>query len=106
MALDLTCTTAEKILVTVNPTTQSGAPAQLDGPVGVEVTSGDATFEMVDDRSFFVVSSDLPGPSTYVVTGDADLGAGVVAIADSINFNVAGELASNLGLSAGAPEPK
>lgn len=104
--MDLQCTNEQKIRITATPTTQSGQPAALDGPLTVDVTSGDATVEQIDDTSFFVVSGANPGPSTFVVSGDADLGAGVVPISDGINLNVSGALASNLGLTAGSPEPK
>lgn len=102
MPLDLQCTNEEKILITVNPRTANGQPAALEGPVVVTPT-GEGTVEMVSDTSFFVVSGDNPGATTYLVEGDADLGAGVVLLQDSINLNVSGALATSLGISAATP---
>jgi hypothetical protein len=103
--LELNCTNEEKIRISVNPMTSTGKPAQLDGPVTVTPT-GEGTVAMIDDRNFFVVSGDNPGDTSYLVEGDADLGAGVVSVQDIVLLHVAGALASNLGMTAGAPEPK
>jgi len=102
MPLDLQCTNEEKIFVTVNPVTANGNPAALDGAVRVTPT-GEGTVEMVSDTSFFVVSGGNPGATTYLVEGDADLGEGIVLLQDSINLNVSGALASNLGINAASP---
>ena len=106
MPLELTCTNEEKILITVSPVTASGKPTKLDGPATVDVTSGEGGVSMVDDTSFFVVSPDVPGVTTYLVRGDSDLGGGVVMIADTISLNVTSVLASSLGISAGPAVPK
>ncbi len=103
MPLELKCTNEEKILVVVSPSTAGGAPAELDGPVNISVTSGDGSIEQVDDKSFYVVSGNELAPTTYLVEGDADLGEGVVALADTIVLNVEGPLAKSMGLSASDP---
>lgn len=104
--LEVSCSDVQKVLVTLNPITQSGKPAKIDGAVAVEVQSGDATFEVqADGLSFFVISAN-PGDTSYLVSADADLGAGVENISDVVLLHVAGEKAVNLGLSAGAPEAK
>jgi len=104
--LDLNCTNEEKILVTVTPKTTTGKVAELDGPIVVSVVTGNGSVEMVDDRSFFVVSGDDPGDTSYLVDGDADLGSGVVDVQDTIVLHVAGALAANLGMTAAAPVAK
>jgi formylmethanofuran dehydrogenase subunit C len=101
MSLELRCTNEEKIPISVNPATASGKPVNLDGPIIVTVTSGDGTVEMIDDRSFFVVSGEVLEPTTFLIEGDADLGAGIVTVADTIILTVEGALAKSLGLSAG-----
>ena len=106
MPIEVTLDNEQKVLVTANPTTKSGNPATLDGPVVVEVSSGDCTVEMVSDTSFFVVSGSQVGDSVVQVSADADLGAGVVTVSDAVVAHVAGALATNFGLSAGTPEPK
>ena len=104
--LELNCTNEEKIKVTVNPVTRKGKPVPLDGPVSVVIQAGEGTVVMVDDASFRVVSGDNPGDTSYLVSADADIGSGVETISDVIILHVAGALAANLGLTAGAPELK
>ena len=104
--LEVTCTNEEKIRISVNPVTPGGAPATLDGPIALEVQSGEGTFELIDDASFYVISGDLPGDTVFVVTGDADLGEGVVNISDIVTLHVEGAMAASFGLVADAPELK
>jgi len=104
--LELTCTNEQKILVTVIPVTAAGIPAPLDGPVVVTVEAGDGTVVSVTDTSFYVVSGDVPGMITYLVSADANLGEGVETISDFISLTVEGAKAINLGLVAGVPELK
>ncbi len=104
--LELKCTNEEKVKVTAIPVTTTGKPAALDGAVKVTVISGEGTVEMVDNTSFYCLSSNNPGDTEYLVEADADLGEGVITISDNIRLSVAGALAANLGLTAGTPEPK
>ena len=104
--LEITCTNEEKVKVTVNPVTSTGKPVELDGPIVVEVQSGDGVMAFVDDTSFYVISGDNPGDTAYLVSGDADLGEGVVTVSDIVMLHVEGAMAKSLGLVAGAPEPK
>lgn len=109
MPLTVQTTNEEKIKITVTPVTSTGQPATLDGPVSVSVIGGEATFVMIDDLSFYLISQDPPAPpgdTTFLVEADADLGQGQVLIQDTITYTVTGALAVNLGLTAGAPEPK
>lgn len=105
--LELTITNEQKVKVTLTPVTDTGRPASLDGAPAWTVQSGDST--VVPDEgglSAFLVSSDTPGDTIFVVTADADLGEGVEELSDTIRLTVAGARAKNLGLSAGTPEPK
>ncbi len=104
--LELTCTNEQKVPVTVNPVTATGNPVGLDGPVTVSVQSGAGAVEMIDDKSFYVVSSADPGDTVYLVAGDADLGEGVETVSDLITLHVEGAKAQSLGLVAGVPVPK
>lgn len=114
MPLDLNITNEQKIPVTVNPTTATGKPASLDGALRVSVVSGASTFtqDPASPNSVMLVSSDTPGDTTFLIEGDSDLtpddanGGGVQLIQDTVTLHVAGALAANLGLSAGAAEPK
>jgi hypothetical protein len=99
-------TNEEKILVTVQPTTAAGNPAAIDGAVGFSITSGTCTIEPVDALSAYVVSGPGPGDSAVLVQADADLGAGVVPIMDTLTVHVTSASAASLGLAVGAPELK
>jgi hypothetical protein len=106
MPLTVTTTNEEQITIAVNPTTTTGQPAQLDGPITVTSIGGDSTVSLVDDRTFRLRSSDNPGDSSFLVEADADLGGGVVLIQDTVTYTVLGALAANLGLTPGLIEPK
>ena len=104
--LELNCSNEEKIPITVTPLSPAGKPASIQGAVVVTVQDGAGTINMIGDLSFEVVSGDVPGDTTYLVSADADLGDGVIEIQDIIILHVAGAMAANLGLSAGAAIPK
>jgi hypothetical protein len=104
MPLEVTITNEQKVNITLTPITQSGKPAALDGVPVWTVTGGDSTLNVAPDGlSADLVSSDTPGDSTFLIDGDADLGAGVVDVQDTILLHVAGANAASLGLSAGTP---
>lgn len=103
---EITLTNIQKVLVTVNPEIKPGMPAAIDGDATFTVGAGDCTIVVVDGRSAYIVSGDNPGDSTIVVSADADLGAGVETISDSITVHVQGARATSLGLSIGTPEAK
>ena len=106
--LSVTCTDAQKITVTATPVTAGGKPATLDGALVVTVQSGDGTVEQdpASPLSFKAVSGDAPGTTVYLVTADADLGAGVITIQDTVELTVTNENAAAFGLAGGVVEPK
>jgi len=107
MSLDLSITSEQKIPVTMAPVTAAGKPATLDGKPTWTLVSGDATIVVSDTGlSAELISADTPGDSNFLVEADADLGAGVETISDTIKLTVVGARAVNLGLVAGAPLPK
>lgn len=107
MPLDITLTNEQQVTVTLAPKTSTGKVAILDGAPTWEVLSGDSTVTpSTDGLSAVIRSSDTPGVTQILVKADADLGAGVEEIADTIAVNVEGARASNLGLSVGTPVPK
>lgn len=107
MPLDLTVTNEQKIQVTLNPVTATGRPAPLDGAPEWTVISGNSTLDVASDgKSAFLVSSDDPGDTQFLVKADANLGAGVEEISDTIRLSVEGARAASLGLVAGSPIPK
>lgn len=108
MPLNLTCTNEQKVKVVANPQTEGGRPAQLDGELSVEVVSGEGTFDMIEGEpnAFYAVSPDGVGVTEYRVSGDADLGDGVVTIEDLVTLTVGGAQARSFGLSADTPVQK
>ena len=103
--LQITSTNEEKVLVTIAATTAAGNPAAVDA-VTFTVTSGDATVVEVEANVSYYVVSGAGGLSTIEVTADADLGEGVVALTDAIEYFVVAAQASSLGFTAGTPELK
>jgi len=106
--LDLTINNEQKIPVTLHPETLPGHhPAPVDGVPVWSVVSGNATVVPAEDgMSAFLVSSDDPGDTIFMVSADADMGEGVVTISDTITLHTQHAMAANLGLSAGDPVPK
>lgn len=103
MPLDITLTNEQKVMIHLSPQTDAGNPVTLDGPAVFEVSEGTCTIEAVDDTSAYIVSGDVPGDSVVVVTGDADLGAGVETVMDTVMVHVMHANARSLGLSADTP---
>jgi hypothetical protein len=105
MPLEITLNNDEKVRVRANPVDKNGSPAKLDGTT-VETVSGDATVTQIDDTSFDIVASKTAGDSVVTVSGDADLGAGVVTLTDTVTVHTvtpAAPMATSLGLTNDAP---
>lgn len=107
MPLDIKITNEQQVRVTLNPKTDTGKPASLDGVPTWEIVSGNSTVTAdADGRSALLVSADDPGDTQILVKADADIGEGVEEISDVIKLSVVGATAKNLGLVAGTPEAK
>lgn len=105
--LETSCTNEEKVKVTLNPVTETGKPAQLDGAPTWEVVTGNATVQpAADGMSADLISADDPGDTDFLIKADADLGSGVIEISDIVRLHVTHANAANLGLSAGDPVAK
>ncbi len=105
--IEVVLTNEQKVQVTLTPVTATGKPATLDGKPSWTVTTGDATLDVADDgMSAFIISPDSPGESLVNIEADADLGEGVVTIAEAVKLTVNGALATSLGAVASAPVPK
>jgi hypothetical protein len=80
----------------------------IDGALTVTVQSGSGT--VVQDPAtplvFTARSGDTAGDTVYLVSADADLGAGVVTISDTVTLTVTSAAAASFGLTAGAAQPK
>lgn len=107
MPIERTITNEQKIRVTANPMTAAGNPAPIDGPIRATVISGDgSTLDGSSALEVQLLSGALPGDTTFLVEADADLGAGIVLIQDTVTLHVTGAQAAALGLSVGEPETK
>lgn len=103
------CSNEGKKVVTVTPQTKTGKPTTLDGNLVVSVQSGDGTFKYdpaVAPNDVEVISGDLMADTVYLVKGDADRGAGVVEIQDTITLTVTSAQANAFGFSSGPEVPK
>lgn len=101
MPVDVTMSTEEKVRLAVTPQTPGGDPASIDGEA-VWSVEGTCTLEPIDATSTWVVAG-VVGESTVTVLCDADLGSGVVHLADTCLVQVGTPMAANLGLAADAP---
>lgn len=106
MPTTISMTTEEKVLITASPMTAAGNPAPVDGQASFVVQSGACTVAQVDALSAYVVSGSTTGESQILVSCDADLGAGIVLIEDTVTAQVISPTAAALGLEAAAPELK
>jgi len=101
--IDVKLTTAEKALVALNITTATGQPAQVDGaPVWSVLTGAEflgALTASADGLSCEIPSGDAPGYAEVEVRADADLGEGVEAIVEILQFTVTMAKAANLGVT-------
>jgi hypothetical protein len=109
MASATTITSEEKVLMTVTPLTLAGNPATVDGDVQYEVTSGDATVEVVPDTNgtqAYLVSGSPDTLSTIRYYADGDLSEEVAMVEDTVTLTVTQPGVSSLGVTFGTPEPK
>jgi hypothetical protein len=107
MPVTITITNEQKVTATLKPVSDTGKPAKLDGaPTWSVVTGLSTVVPAADGLSAELISADDPGDTQFLVKADADLGAGVVEISDTIDLTVQGALATNLGIAISAPVPK
>lgn len=106
MADAISMTNEEKRLVTVQPKTSAGNDAPVDGAATFSVTAGTCTITQVDALSAYVVSGVDPGDATVTMSVDADLGAGIVPVVDTMTVHVTSASAASLDVLVGEPELK
>ncbi len=90
MPFAVTSDASQKVVgITANPVNDAGNPALVDGPLRITITSGDATVVQnpATPLSFDLVSG-VAGITVYDVEADADLGAGVTLIKDTVTYTV------------------
>ena len=108
MPLELSITNEQEIVVRLNPRTGAQKPSSLDGPAVWTVNSGPAKITpATDGLSCKLTSDDTDLSDTIVqVTADADLGAGVEKVADTILLHTTHANATSLGLTSDEPTIK
>lgn len=109
MPLSLTLDTTQKQHVVLHPATSTGSAASVDGaPVWTVVSGAGTVVADADGLGAFLLSTDtVDGVDTvFMVSADADLGAGVTDLQDTITVTTVNAQATSLGLTADAPEPK
>lgn len=100
-------TNRQQVLVNLNPESEPGVPAPVDGVPTWEVLDGDSTvIPAADGMSATLRSSDTDGDTNIKVTADADMGSGVTEITDTIRLTVIDPQATGFGFTAGTPTPK
>ena len=105
--MEIKITNEQKVHVKLNPKTSHGNPAALDGAATFTVVSGDCTVEPdADGLGATITSGTLVADSQISVSADADLGAGVDTITDTIIVTVTAPEASSFGIVADAPTDK
>jgi len=109
MGLAVACSNEEMVVgCAATPLTSGGKPAQIDGALKITVQSGDGTFaqDPASPLNFDLISGDAIADTVYLVEADADLGAGVETIQDTVTLTVTSAHAKNFGFSAGVVQPK
>lgn len=103
----ISSTNEEKVLVSINPTTAAGNPANVDGVPSWSVISGDCTLEpSADGMSCFIISGQPNVANLIEVAADADLDADEVrTITETIVYTVVAAEAQALGIVSSV-EPK
>lgn len=95
--------------ITVNPQTNSGKPAVIDGALQVAVVEGNGTVvqDPAEPLSFYCVSADSEGLTRVSVKADRKIGDAVELIEEEGTFNTTLAEAANFGnVVVGAEEPK
>lgn len=99
---------SQQILLTAQPVSGKGNPAPIDGPVQWSLISGSQFISLtpVDATSVYAVAIGPIGIATIEASADADLGAGITTITNTVQVEVIGGPAVNLNILPGTPEPQ
>lgn len=101
-------TDIQKVKLTVQPISAAGNPAPVDGVPEWSVSAPNIlTLTVSDDgMSAEAITTGVLGVCQVNVKADADLGAGVVTIAGTLDVEVIASQAASVGLAAGVPESR
>jgi len=100
-----------RIIMYIEPTTQGGKPAPVDGdPIWTQEAGTSCTIEELDppdpNRRYATADAALVGDSLFQCIADADLGEGVVHLVQTWLVHVENPMAASMGGGFGEPELK
>lgn len=102
---DVTISFNQQIRFRAHPKNQQGEPATIDGPLSCGVLSGDGTFSIdsMDPLGVVLIPGAAPGDTMYKISGDSNLGGGLVRISEQVLLHVVPAEATTLNLVADPP---
>lgn len=101
--VDVTMSSEQMSLLHAVPLTAAGNPDSVEGDVTFTVVSGDCTLgDRVSTTSQWLLAG-TPGECEVEASGDADLGAGVIAIVGTYHVHVLDPVAAAFDVSADEP---
>jgi hypothetical protein len=102
---EVSCTSEEKVVLTLAPTTKGGVAVLPIAPPTVTVESGDGTAAVIDQSTVEVSSGSLVGDTVFTVAADFDPnGDGLVEhLAEQIVLHVGEAQVVGWGMSAASP---
>lgn len=104
----LVMTDIQQVALSIQPVSQAGNPAPVDGIPTWDVSNpavGTLTVAPDGMSAMFVTSGSL-GDTQVSVSADADLGAGITTITGTLDISVLASQATTLGINAGTPVAK
>lgn len=98
----------QRLTLSINPTDVDGDPANVDGLPVWDLFEGAPEllnlFPSEDGLSCEVSANGTVGSGVVRCSADVDLGEGVVSIEEFANFTIVQSMATELGMTASAPE--
>lgn len=106
--MTLILTDEQKVTLSIQPLTQAGNPAKVDGKPVWSVSNPELISISESEDGLSVVASTVGplGSAQVSVSADADLGEGVRELFSILDVEVIAAEAVSLGIVAGTPEPK
>lgn len=110
VALEQTMNNEQRVMLSIDPKTESGQAAQIDGEPLWEVESGTGTLEDLTPpdpkRRYAYPDGAFVGDFVVHCTADADLGEGAVNLVEAFILHIEHPMATSMGGSIGEPELK
>lgn len=101
--VDVTMSSEHMVLLHAVPVTAAGNPDEVQDPPVFTVVSGDCTFGNRESPTSMWLLAGTPGDCEVEVSGDADLGVGVVPIVAMYHVHVLDPQAAGFDVTADEP---